>query len=235
MISIPRAPSWFTDRLARYAEEAGVGLSSAQLELLRQHAEFLFFWNRVTNLTAARDWEELITRHYIDALVVAHRWLPRSGLMLDIGSGAGFPGVPIKILSPDLDVTLCEVRRRKASFLKSFISYAKLQKIRVEQASWQEVLEKAGCKFHLITWRAIKIGLEDVLKIMHRGVTEGGIVACWTTPSILKTGLFELSAPMAKAKRSLEEVFGKRVASPSVFLYSLPSRIERAVVIFKNE
>ncbi|MGC8720930.1 MAG: 16S rRNA (guanine(527)-N(7))-methyltransferase RsmG [Thermodesulforhabdaceae bacterium] len=235
VISIPPAPPWFTEQLARYAQEAGIKLHSDQLELLKHHAEWVFFWNRVTNLTAARDWNELITKHYLDALIAAYKWLPKSGTMLDIGSGAGFPGIPIKILSPDLDVTLCEVRRKKASFLKSFIYHAGLTKIRVEQATWQEVLLKAKDKFDLITWRAIKIGFKDILEIIDRGVAKGGIVACWTTPSSIKKGDFPLRWPAEKSINSAEEIYGSMAVNSSVFFYSLPGGVERALVLFSRE
>ncbi|MCX7821815.1 MAG: 16S rRNA (guanine(527)-N(7))-methyltransferase RsmG [Syntrophobacterales bacterium] len=225
VVSIPPAPHWFLERLEAYSQKVGCEISKDQAKLLKLHAEWLFFWNRVTNLTAAKTWDELIIRHYLDSIIVAQRWLPKSGKMLDIGSGAGFPGIPIKIMLPELEILLCELRRRKVSFLKSFISFAGLKGINVLRASWEEIVEKDPLVFDLITWRAIRIEHADIVDIANRGLKPGGVMVYWTTPSNLRDlGLTNNSC-------SYEE--GGII--PLVFDYSLPGNINRAIVMFKKE
>lgn len=93
-------------------------LSSAQFDQLRQHYEFLIRWNKVLNLTAVRNLEEIVERHYCESIFLANH-LPAGPLTVaDIGSGAGFPGVPLAICRPDCHLTLIESHQRKAVFLR---------------------------------------------------------------------------------------------------------------------
>jgi 16S rRNA (guanine527-N7)-methyltransferase len=219
--NIPEAPPWFSEKLTRYALEAGCLLSDKQVELLKLHAEWVFFWNRVTNLTAAKNWEELIHRHYLDAIIPACKWLPQRGRVFDIGSGAGFPGIPIKILSPEMDVTLCELRRRKASFLRSFIAHAGLNNIRVTQMKWQEAAKQDTEKFDLVTVRALRLENKEILDLARDGLTERGAVALWSTPSAIE-------------KSDLVKCLAQKGITTDIFSYSLPDGVERTLMMVKK-
>ncbi len=93
-------------------------LSAPQVERLWAHYELLGRWNRVLNLTSIRTLEEAIRRHYCESLFMGLHLPPEPVSVLDIGSGAGFPGVPVGILRPDCRVALAESHRRKAVFLR---------------------------------------------------------------------------------------------------------------------
>ncbi len=93
-------------------------LTGEQLDQLFCHYERLKRWNRVLNLTTVSDLETAVTRHYSESLFVGHV-LPRDPTTVaDIGSGAGFPGLPLAVLRPDCRFTLVESHKRKAVFLK---------------------------------------------------------------------------------------------------------------------
>ena len=92
-------------------------LSPAQIELLESHYELLVRWNRVLNLTSIRTLAEAAERHYCESIFAALQ-LPRRVSIIDIGSGAGFPGIPMAIMLEDCRVTLVESHARKAVFLK---------------------------------------------------------------------------------------------------------------------
>jgi 16S rRNA (guanine527-N7)-methyltransferase len=97
---------------------AEFGLTSEQCEALEAHLELLLRWNRTVNLTAIRNREEAIERHYCESLFLGAR-LPAGRLSIaDVGSGAGFPGFPVAVLRPDCMVTLIESHQRKAVFLR---------------------------------------------------------------------------------------------------------------------
>jgi len=101
------------DRLRGIAE-----LTDAQAEALESHYDLMVRWNRTLNLTAIRDLPEIVERHYGESLFLAAR-LPAGPLrIVDVGSGAGFPGLPVAIYRPDCLVTLVESHQRKAVFLK---------------------------------------------------------------------------------------------------------------------
>jgi len=92
-------------------------LSDEQIEQMRQHYDLLVRWNKVLNLTAIRTLEEAVQRHYCESVFAALH-LPESQISIaDLGSGAGFPGIPIAIVRPDCSVTLIESHQRKAAFL----------------------------------------------------------------------------------------------------------------------
>src|SRR5262249_25054495 len=95
----------------------GVSLSDQAADKLLQFREELTRWNRKVNLTAITDPMEILEKHFIDSLAVVPQ-IKRAATLLDIGSGGGFPGIPIKLELPDLDVTLLESSRRKVAFLK---------------------------------------------------------------------------------------------------------------------
>jgi 16S rRNA (guanine527-N7)-methyltransferase len=95
-----------------------VELSADQLVRLQAHFELLTRWNRVLNLSSVEGVEEIVERHYCEALFLASR-LPAAPLrIVDIGSGAGFPGFPVAVFRPDCEVSLVEAHQRKAVFLR---------------------------------------------------------------------------------------------------------------------
>lgn len=101
------------------AKLAGVcEVHDAQAAQLEAHYELLTRWNRVLSLTSVRTLEEAVERHYCESVFAAAH-LPEGAISIaDIGSGAGFPGIPIAIMRPDASVVLIESHQRKAAFLK---------------------------------------------------------------------------------------------------------------------
>jgi 16S rRNA (guanine527-N7)-methyltransferase len=93
-------------------------LSSEQLQLLEDHFKLLLRWNRTLNLTRIDDPEEAVRFHYCESLFLGLK-LPAGPLrIVDVGSGAGFPGIPIAVLRSDIELTLMESNQRKAVFLR---------------------------------------------------------------------------------------------------------------------
>ena len=99
---------------------ADTGLPTASYEHLSVYLELLLKWNARTNLTAIRDPEEIIRRHFGESLFAAQH-LGECATLLDFGSGAGFPGLPIQLIRPGLAVTLAESQNKKATFLREII------------------------------------------------------------------------------------------------------------------
>jgi 16S rRNA (guanine527-N7)-methyltransferase len=88
---------------------------------LSVYLEILLKWNARTNLTAIRDPEEIVRRHFGESLFAGKHLAPEIDTLLDFGSGAGFPGLPIALLRPDIAVTLAESQNKKASFLREVV------------------------------------------------------------------------------------------------------------------
>ncbi len=99
-------------------------LAPAQLAALSTHLDLLLRWNRRLNLTAVRGPEQIVTRHMGESLFTAAQLFPDPAASLraiDVGSGAGFPGLPLKIYAPNLRLTLIESQHKKATFLREVV------------------------------------------------------------------------------------------------------------------
>lgn len=110
------------------AAELGVRLSSIQLEQFERYLAELHKWNRKINLTGTKDSLEVVTRHVLDSLAGLRVLddLSRDAHLADLGSGAGFPGVPLKIARPDVRLTLIEPRQKRAAFLAAVCGLLKI-------------------------------------------------------------------------------------------------------------
>jgi len=160
-----KAPSEFTAQ-RRFASLLGENLldvcllNGAQIEQLYRHYELLTRWNKVLNLTAIRRMEDAVPRHYCESLFLAAH-LPTEPITLaDVGSGAGFPGIPIAVLRPECRVTLIESHKRKAVFLRE--ATRNLANVRVV-AERAEAVEES---FDWIVSRAVKPA--EVLRLLPR-------------------------------------------------------------------
>ena len=124
------------------AKAAGVSLSGPQLESLGAYLDLLEAWNRRMNLVATKDRESLIRRHILDSLAPARTLAEALGPeaeVVDIGSGAGLPGVPLAIALPQLRFCLLEPRRKRASFLRAAARECFTWNIAVEEARASEL------------------------------------------------------------------------------------------------
>lgn len=95
-----------------------VTLRSEQVDALERHYELLVRWNRTLNLTSIDSEERIVERHYCESLFLASHLEPKPLSIVDVGSGAGFPGIPVAVFRPDCAVTLIESHQRKAVFLR---------------------------------------------------------------------------------------------------------------------
>ena len=114
------------------AEALGMALSSRQLEQFMDYLALLSKWNRHINLTGLRSFREILIKHFLDSLTPLP-YLPEKANLLDLGTGAGFPGLPIKIVRPNQPVTLIEASAKKVSFLKETVRHLNLGPVPIYQ------------------------------------------------------------------------------------------------------
>jgi 16S rRNA (guanine527-N7)-methyltransferase len=170
----------FDSLLKTGAEELDIVLSDGQLKLFALYWRELQEWNRVTNITAINSLKDTIIKHFLDSLSVIEN-LPGSGHLADIGSGGGFPGVPIAIVRPDMRVILIEAARKKANFLRQVVRVLGLKSAEVYHGR-AEALATAG-RFNCIVSRAFS-SMETFLKISAPLLTEEGIIIAMKGKSI---------------------------------------------------
>jgi 16S rRNA (guanine527-N7)-methyltransferase len=141
---------------AQLAPFLPAALSAAQLEQVRAYLDLLVRWNAKTNLTAVRSPEEMLTRHFGESFFAAahlvQEEVPQTAL--DLGSGAGFPGLPLAIYSPETKVTLVESQNKKATFLKEVVRALALKNATVVADRGETLQGKQ--KANLVTMRAVE-------------------------------------------------------------------------------
>jgi len=167
-------------RIIELLEPFGLELDSRQLSQIQTYLDLLLRWNKRINLTAVRRPEECITRHFGESLYLG-RWVELKGRLLDIGSGAGFPGLALKIPSPDLEVTLLEPVAKKRAFLKEVIRAIRLSNVDVRSERLDEWVNDCGqVRMDLVTARAVA-NPGEIIPLAVRCLKPGGTICLWTT------------------------------------------------------
>ncbi len=117
--------------LEREAAKLSISLSDRQVEQLITYYEMLVEWNKVMNLTGITAWPEVVTKHFIDSLsLVKICDLTKISSVIDVGTGAGFPGIPLKIVYPHLEVILLDSLKKRIGFLDAVIEKNQMMDIR---------------------------------------------------------------------------------------------------------
>lgn len=122
----------FKDRLSRELNQFSIILENSQINQFYQYYELLDEWNKVMNLTAITDQNEVITKHFVDSLALvkaAGEISTKEYKIIDIGTGAGFPGIPLKIAFPQLKITLMDSLNKRIKFLNEVIEQLGLKEI----------------------------------------------------------------------------------------------------------
>ena len=160
------------DQLQRGLIALGLTLERATQQRLLDYIALIEKWNRVYNLTAIREPEKMVSHHLLDSLAVAPHL--HAGRMLDVGSGAGLPGIPLALAKPDMHVTLLDSNHKKAAFLNQAVMELKLKNAEVcgERAeSWQ-----THDRFDIIISRAFS-EMGEFVRITRHLLAPGGMFA----------------------------------------------------------
>ena len=136
----------------------GIELDKQQLEQFEMYYDLLIEWNSFMNLTAITEYEEVIQKHFLDSLSLIKSYQIKSGdTLLDMGTGAGFPGIPLKIAYPELNVLLMDSLNKRINFLNEVIKKLGLDNISAIHARAEEQARKLEYReqFDLVVSRAV--------------------------------------------------------------------------------
>ena len=205
------------------ARHLGLAIDEGVTAQFAAHAAELIKWNRKINLTAITDPREIAVKHFLDSLALTP-FTPEGARLLDIGSGAGFPGIPLKIIKPSLSVLMIDGNRKKVNFLKHILRTLCLENIGALQIRAENLAKKPAYanSFDVIISRALSDLAPFVKNALPLLAPQGTIMAM-------------------KGKVDSKELDAMRAAVPQdryallVENYRLPSiNASRSIVIIKN-
>src|SRR6185436_14164470 len=149
----------FVDVLIEGTSTFGIKLDQNKISSLIAYYRELDRWNQKINLTAIHDTKEIAVKHFLDSLLYSQVLEQRKNAsLLDIGSGAGFPGLPLKVLAPELHVTLLEPNEKKTSFLRHIIGTLDLTDVSVISKNLRDFSRMTAqhSRFSYVTTRAVE-------------------------------------------------------------------------------
>jgi 16S rRNA (guanine527-N7)-methyltransferase len=130
------------ETVRRALGEFQIAVDSEQVALIQQYIKTLMRWNEKLNLTAIRDPLEILYRHFCESMFAAGAIPVDKGRLADIGSGPGFPGIPLKIIRPELELCLVESNIKKGTFLAEIVRELQLTNSRVQISRYEELGEE---------------------------------------------------------------------------------------------
>lgn len=214
----------FQNQLIAAAEAFDLALTQEQAAQFLTYAETLVEWNKVMNLTAITDPQEIIVKHFLDSLLLFRACsLPENASLIDVGTGAGFPGLPAKIYRPDLHVTLLDSLQKRLNFLEA-------------------VCEKTGAEAKRIHARAEDAGREPALRESYdaacaRAVAALPVLCEYCLPLVHVGGCFiamkgpGLEEELQAAGRAIRTLGGKLESTAA---FTLPDGSERRIAVIRK-
>ena len=155
-------------------KKLNINLSETQNEQLKQYCDFLLEYNTHTNLTAIKEEEQVYLKHFYDSLTIT-KVINLSSIdsLLDVGSGAGFPGMVIKIVFPDIQLTLLDSNNKKVEFLNQLAEKLNIKNINIIHGRAEEICKKYRENFDIVTARAVS-NLSELSELCMPLVKVGG-------------------------------------------------------------
>lgn len=211
----------------RGLEELEIELTEKQFQQFIQYYELLVEKNKVMNLTGITEWEEVVQKHFLDSLSLVYAVDIEDGMkMLDLGTGAGFPGIPLKIAFPQIDIVLLDSLNKRIKFLQEVIDTLGLKKIKAFHGRAEEFAQKKEYreKFEVVVSRAVA-NLSTLSEYCIPFLEIGGAFVSY------KSG--EIQEELEQADRAILELGGSLA---SIETFTLPdSDVSRSLVVIEKE
>jgi len=194
-------------------KELGLTIGESHVEQFMRYLVHLIEWNKAINLTAIIDPKEIIIKHFVDSLAaLIATSFPQNVVVLDVGSGGGFPGIPLKIVRSDLRLILIEPVQKKCSFLNSVIGLLKLHDVSTFPGTIEQYAKQP--LRHLIDTVVVRaLRFEEIRKYIPALLTSQGKVILYRTETIKKEEIGEEFRLVSETALILPQGSGKRVVS----------------------
>lgn len=214
----------FKEKLKKRAKKINIDLNNEQLENFYQYKELILDWNTKINLTAIKDDEEFLNKHFIDSLTMIKHIQKENEKIIDIGTGAGFPGIPIKIVKEN-EVVLFDSLNKRLKVLNNIIDNLNLKNVKTLHGRAEEAFKNKEHreKYDIATSRAVA-NLNILVEYMLPAVKVGGKCIC------MKAG--EIEEELEEAKKAIYLLGGKVEDVEKIILPD--TQIERNIIIIKK-
>jgi 16S rRNA (guanine527-N7)-methyltransferase len=215
------------EKLEVGAEKLGLQLDEKELKQFQTYYEELLDWNQRMNLTSITDYEQVQINHFLDALTVTLAWKPESPQpkVIDIGAGAGIPGIPLKIVFPQIHLVLLEATAKKASFLSHIVKKLELSDVEIAVGRAEDIA-------HQNEYR------EQCNIVLARGVAELAALAELTLPFCTIGGLViahkrgDIQEELQRAEKAISILGGRLKEVRPVTLVEFPDN--RSLVVIEK-
>ena len=190
-------------RFEKSLSELGIEIGSEAYDRFIQYYELLTEWNKVMNLTAITEYDEVVTKHFVDSLsIVKALNLSKAMTVIDIGTGAGFPGIPLKIAFPELKITLLDSLNKRIGFLNTVIDELGLEGIEALHGRAEDYAKKGQLResYDLCVSRAVA-NLSTLSEYCLPYVKVGGRFAAYKSE--------KTSDEISAAERAVSELGGR--------------------------
>lgn len=201
--------------LARGALRFGIALTTEQLTVFETYVRTLLFWRARLSLTGAATDLAIVRGHIIDSLAIA-RFLVPGSRSADLGSGAGFPGIPLAIVRPQSSIILIESRRKRANFLRDVVRRCALTNAEVIEGRAEDLPPQSAASFDVVVSRAVW-AVSDLLTIAAGLLRTGGLAIA-------------MKGPKGVAEVASETAFSE----PDVTTYDLPGEGQRMLLVYRK-
>lgn len=212
------------DQFKKGLSDLNINLTEKQIEQFLKYYEILVETNKVMNLTAITEFDEVIEKHFLDSLSLVRVFdLNRNVKILDLGTGAGFPGIPLKITFPEIDIVLADSLNKRVKFLNEVVETLQLKQVETVHGRAEELAKnkKYREQFDLCTSRAVA-NLSSLSEYCIPFVKEGGRFISY------KSG--EIEEEVDQAKHAIHVLGGKL---DQVYKFDLHEQKRSFVIIEK--
>ena len=211
----------FKEKMIDKLKENNQMLLPEQIEQFYKYMNLLIEWNEKMNLTAITESNEVIEKHFVDCLTIMP-YIKEDSQIIDVGTGAGFPGVPVKIANPTLQITLLDSLNKRINFLNEVIDNLELNNIQAIHSRAEEYVKENRETYDIAVSRAVA-ELPTLLEYLLPYVKVGGKCICMKGPKALEE--------IEKSKKALEILGGK---IEKVEHININNEMERNIIIISK-